>query len=419
MKITDDKINRMEFVKKLYKNIEDYNGQLGKGLTLVINGKYGVGKTTLFELLDDYNSNMKKFKIVKYDAWENNLFDDPLIPVLYLISKLESNDSKIKEIAINVIKNIPKAVLSTLANAHSIDLQSLYNSNNVFEKYDEYKLSLDKFKNVLKEYCSKNKTIVFVDELDRCLPEYQIKVLETLFHFHNIDNLIIIIALDKKQLEATIQSKFGTSINVHSYLSKFIQYEIDLPENDTYMYLLSQMRFQVWQDNYSENKRKVVEFLKVINLPLRECQLFINKLNILLNDGKDYSHSYVIFTSFLLLLKYLDNELYIKYFGGEKEYLYDIKKDVDLMETTFGMFINEIKNKEFNKILIYVKEEMHTHLSLYLINLFYPLNNISLDSISNYLQCNVENIKNVLQYKFDYRYPDNINAIIKTIERLL
>lgn len=51
-----------------------------------------------------------------------------------------------------------------------------------------------------------------MDELDRCLPAYTIKVLERLHHiFTDIDNVIVIIAMDKKQVEHVVGQIYGVS----------------------------------------------------------------------------------------------------------------------------------------------------------------------------------------------------------------
>lgn len=77
---------------------------------------------------------------------------------------------------------------------------------------------------------SQEKSIIFiVDELDRCLPSYAIKVLERLHHlFDGIDNITVIISIDRKQLEHSIQQIYGTDTNVDKYLKKFINFSLTL-----------------------------------------------------------------------------------------------------------------------------------------------------------------------------------------------
>ena len=54
---------------------------------------------------------------------------------------------------------------------------------------------------LLQELAEKYTVAIIVDELDRCLPEYAIKILERLHHLtEKNNNTIMIIAIDKKQL---------------------------------------------------------------------------------------------------------------------------------------------------------------------------------------------------------------------------
>lgn len=67
-----------------------------------------------------------------------------------------------------------------------------------------------------------------VDELDRCMPEYAIKVLERLHHLtEENSNIITVIAIDKKQLISSVKQIFGFE-NPAKYLEKFIHFEIEL-----------------------------------------------------------------------------------------------------------------------------------------------------------------------------------------------
>ncbi len=357
IKLANDKLGRDKFLQTLFRLFDNFGNQNGHGLTIVINGKYGAGKTTLLDFIEEKNAVDNKFNVVKYNTWENNFFDNPLIPILYTISNLQSTGGKLKETAKTIIKNIPKAILSTVAGVHGVDVQPLFSNENVFIEFDEYKSAIEKFKKVLTEYCANKKTILLVDELDRCLPEYQIKVLESLHHLLDIPNLIILITLDKEQLETAIKAKFGESTNIHGYLAKFIQYEIDLPPDNTYAYVMSLMNFKC-QGYEHEAIRLIAEIFQSIQLPIRECQIVIAQLNLLLNENKagapqqQYLYWYPILVTMLLLLKKCYNDIYIKYIDINRDsWNFFEKSQVDLNQTKYNNFLNDINNKEIEKIL--------------------------------------------------------------------
>ena len=77
---------------------------------------------------------------------------------------------------------------------------------------------------------SKDQTVVIiVDELDRCLPSYAIKVLERIHHiFNELENVVVIIAMEKKQIENSLHQIYGDEMNVDRYLKKIISFSFQL-----------------------------------------------------------------------------------------------------------------------------------------------------------------------------------------------
>lgn len=87
----------------------------------------------------------------------------------------------------------------------------------------------------LQEMAEQRTILLVVDELDRCIPQYAIKVLERLHHiFYGLDNLIVILAIDRRQLEHSVEEMFGINsledkrIDVEKYLKKFIDFSMEL-----------------------------------------------------------------------------------------------------------------------------------------------------------------------------------------------
>lgn len=69
--------------------------------------------------------------------------------------------------------------------------------------------------------------------MDRCLPAYAIKILERLHHiFYGIDNVIVIISIDRNQLEYSIKQIYGEKVNVDKYLKKFIDFSLKLDNGE-------------------------------------------------------------------------------------------------------------------------------------------------------------------------------------------
>lgn len=61
-----------------------------------------------------------------------------------------------------------------------------------FNNYFNYSKTIEKIRENIKEIAKERTIVLVVDELDRCIPHYAIKVLERLHHiFYGLDNIIL------------------------------------------------------------------------------------------------------------------------------------------------------------------------------------------------------------------------------------
>lgn len=73
--------------------------------------------------------------------------------------------------------------------------------------------------------------IIFIDELDRCRPDYAIKMLERVKHIFGVRGVVFVLATDKKQLLSSIAHVYGLEENNSDvYLRRFFDMEISLPD---------------------------------------------------------------------------------------------------------------------------------------------------------------------------------------------
>jgi len=65
--------------------------------------------------------------------------------------------------------------------------------------------------------------VVFVDDLDRCLPEKAIQVLEALKLFLDVKGCIFVLGLDPEAIESAVRTRYQEEIKPREYLEKIIQ----------------------------------------------------------------------------------------------------------------------------------------------------------------------------------------------------
>lgn len=87
--------------------------------------------------------------------------------------------------------------------------------------------------NVNQESGDEKPLVFIIDELDRCRPDYAVRMLEVLKHFFVVKNIVFVCAVDKKHLEDSICGFYGSEkINASEYLRRFFDLEIGLPLPD-------------------------------------------------------------------------------------------------------------------------------------------------------------------------------------------
>ena len=252
-----DILNREEFINRVIQLVQLISSNKGN-MTFAINGSWGCGKTFVLEEIERRLSEdeSKQYLVIHYNCWQYDYYDEPLVALVSAINDYADSTKVIPEDTKIEIKNIVTKVGANLftqvvKNKLGVDLSETITtakeaidsaSAAVAEKhgYDAFfgfKSVLTALKMDLQELSEKYTLVFAVDELDRCLPEYAIKVLERLHHItEEIPNTITILAVDKKRLENTVCSIFGTEIGnaeekgktADEYLNKFIRFELKL-----------------------------------------------------------------------------------------------------------------------------------------------------------------------------------------------
>jgi hypothetical protein len=144
---------------------------------------------------------------------------------------------------VGIIKPLIKYVLSF----------SNFNCGDGIDKILEYILNssdddaLQKFKQQLSKQTLKLKNerlVLIIDELDRCNPNFSIRLLEILKHMFNIDGLFVILVLNNNFFNQSLKSVYGATFDNNSeerYLDKFTNFRIPMytPDASEYEKIIS------------------------------------------------------------------------------------------------------------------------------------------------------------------------------------
>jgi DNA-binding winged helix-turn-helix (wHTH) protein len=295
-------------------------------LTIGINGEWGSGKTTLMKAikrrLDEtakgdegkrrflayqrageasFPNFFRQCRTIWFNAWkyprEEQLFAALIQEILKQMKRegffrklyAEMNDPEQPEV------KVPEALISTMSQIFSLGQVDLdltrFETDSRFKAslafFDEFQTFFDR---LLAWYVSGRRDnqlgriadevgvlVIFIDDLDRCLPERTIQTLETIKLFMDKVGAVFVLGADLGLIASAVESHYKSSgiqgLKSHDYLEKIIQIRFDLPP-------INKGNMQNFISELPDVDERLKETLEVIagglNTNPRKIKTFIN-----------------------------------------------------------------------------------------------------------------------------------------------
>ncbi len=407
--LSKDKIGRQPLVDKIKYLIE--NLPQDEHFCLALDGEWGSGKTFVMEMLRKSLKEHSEYIVIDYDAWKNNFYSDPLIAILYcLLDSIpkENLTKKNLRVVLRAVKQVSKnkanngfdSVVDGLYNAGGwgtvcafaleiikLVIKQAKNSildNTLFDDYKSYQSLLNESISILDSLTvqktddgKQRRLIIMVDEIDRCLPNEQLLVLERLHHLFNVKNCVVIVALNKKAVSQTF--KIGYGGDGENYQRKFFDFTYDvktLPEKFIYRLFMQDLmlRFQKLKNfNNAETESCLSIAYKVISDYLKKdsfykkvdnrsiSRLYNAILSIFNSFGWENLNYSSVFTVILCLFieRFIDSEVIQQSNRFDRDYIHTTLKLTAVMQgraydlyyhNTAGVYGCE-QLDEFNKMM--------------------------------------------------------------------
>ncbi|WP_230583093.1 P-loop NTPase fold protein [Megasphaera elsdenii] len=234
--------------------------------------------------MDGENCELQPQFTVYYDAWENDNNIDPMASLIYSISQVnesysyfdEVNCEKIKDAACNLIKTI-----STLHFGASLPVDKLvkiFETSNPLEIQKKGHELCQKTKDFLDSIFTErgNRCVIFIDELDRCRPDFAVQLLERIKHYFDNKNITFVFSVNTEELMNTVNRYYGEKFDSGRYLNRFFDLKTRLSLVNVETYLKKICR--VTSSSGIETSVKAV--ISLLHFELREINRFITICNI-------------------------------------------------------------------------------------------------------------------------------------------
>ena len=253
-----DILNRDAFVEQLLQLMENISSNKAS-TCFAINGSWGCGKSFVLDIFEERLNVIQseetlsdKYFVIRYNSWKFDYYEEPLVAIVStMIAAIEEKtklfpDSQEKLEILGMLKATGVALLSIandvvkektgldfqkaygIVNSGAKEGAAAYESAHEYDVYFGFNKMIEKLSSLLQDLAKDYTVVILVDELDRCLPEYAIKVLERLHHLtEGKSNIITVIAIDKDQLMSSVKQIFGFE-KPEKYLEKFFNFEVKL-----------------------------------------------------------------------------------------------------------------------------------------------------------------------------------------------
>lgn len=315
-------------------------------LVISLDGKWGEGKTTFVKMWQGHLKE-KGIPSIYIDAFQNDYTEDAFISIASAItSHVDQNSAGSPEIltfkdqtkkvgvrllswtakigiraaTLGIIKESDIDALSEIGEEVAADTSEtiaelVKERLNAHSKETEliqlFRESLSDLPANLTDNSS-GRLVIVIDELDRCRPSFALEVLEKIKHIFSVKNVVFLLVMHKQQLEEAIKNVYGTNIDAHTYLQKFINIETYIPKrvndrysNDMELYikkLLQLHEITTWGDD-----RHIADCLiplaQHFNLSLRQLEKVFTNLAIIYSTSGDNHLRLVPIIVFIAVVK--------------------------------------------------------------------------------------------------------------------
>ncbi len=206
-------------------------------LVIGIYGRWGSGKTTLLRLIHDRIAQYDNSRVVWFDAWQHQFDDHPALALVHTISDQLGIKTSVKKILYALARGLSGWALKATT---ALPLTDVHQALQAYEEQSflvrEASIQLRKhFEELIaKVQDGRNgpsqRIIVFIDDLDRCLLENILGVLEALKLYLNVCGCVYFLGVDRKALERSIEYHYkDVKIDEVSYLDKIVQLPFSIP----------------------------------------------------------------------------------------------------------------------------------------------------------------------------------------------
>ena len=253
----DDRLGRLPDADRLLRALR----QSSEPTVLLLEGPWGSGKTQFLKNLEPYLS-AHKVALRYLNAWETMRYANPPMSILEatfnpsaadpddetapltripaaLLKKALLGGALVTGIVVN--GTMPALRLVQAAFEAVPALRDMSKSAKEPSSEEQLKKQVEAYSDEirhLKDYremfgeelrkAGMERTVICIDELDRCRPEYALTILEIIHHYFLVEEAAFILTVSYDELSNSLTAVYGPKFDAHRYLRRFVDQQLYL-----------------------------------------------------------------------------------------------------------------------------------------------------------------------------------------------
>lgn len=326
------------------------------------------GKDTVLEkwngLLGEDIINTNYHIPIYYDAWANDNDNDPILSIVYQIIQTVGNHANIEEQkGLSSVFNIAGDIFALVKGFNPLEIAKKLKSENPLEAIMQTKSLKERIDEFIKSLIPEHgeRLIIIIDELDRCNPEFAVKLLERIKHYFNNDKVTFVFTVNLAELQITIRKYYGNEFNASRYLDRFFDLRVVLPPPD-----MEKFYNTIGFNHRDPMLGSLTEIMKLVfkkeHMQMRDCIKFVSLMKSISfedirrraynSDGRVYAEI-VIYKIIIPVVwgNMINNIFLFNSFMRENDsslltYFYNDRETIETMNTTLCYLYNDEEIRE-------------------------------------------------------------------------
>lgn len=176
-----------------------------------------------------------------FNAWENDFADDPITALFACMASefRRSEATKVRSTGEAATKIVDVMLSVTPLSLRISDAAEALKGEDLVAAYGKRVEIRSRIDDLAEQGMIEvaNKLVIFIDELDRCRPDFSVRLLEQVKTLFQSENIIVVLSMDSAQLAHAVGGMYGPGFDTQRFLERFFDQRVTLAHHDPYEFL--------------------------------------------------------------------------------------------------------------------------------------------------------------------------------------